>query len=133
MDFNKIKAKDIMVKKLITVTPAEKIGSSDILMVRKGIGCLLIKEGEKLVGIITNRDIIKLRTSADVIHKTVGQIMTKNPMVVSADTDLKSIIRIMVTHSIEHLPVIEDGKPIGLIGHNQVFRAVFAELKKSSN
>ncbi|MFX0138750.1 MAG: CBS domain-containing protein, partial [Candidatus Hodarchaeota archaeon] len=71
MDLIDIKAKDIMVKKLVTSQPEEKVGSTDILMVRKGIGCLLITKDEKLVGILTNRDIIKLKNSTDAIHKTV--------------------------------------------------------------
>ena len=128
MDLTDFKAKDIMVSKLITSNPDEKVGATDILMVRKGIGCLLITKDEKLVGILTNRDIIRLKNSTDAIHKTVGQIMTKNPMTITADTNLKSIIKIMVTHSIEHLPVIEDGKLVGLVGHNQIFRSIMKLL-----
>jgi CBS domain-containing protein len=128
MDFEKIKAKDIMVKKLVTVEPSEKVGASDILMVRKGIGCLLITEDDKLVGILTNRDITKIRTASNVINKTIAQIMTKNPLIISPDTNLKTIIKLMVTHSIEHLPVIENGKIIGLVGHNQIFRSIMKNL-----
>ncbi|MFX1504239.1 MAG: CBS domain-containing protein [Promethearchaeota archaeon] len=128
MDLTSIKAKDIMVKELITSAPEEKVGATDILMVRKGIGCLLITQGEKLVGILTNRDIIRLKNSTDAIHKTVGQIMTKNPMTIGPNTDLKSMVKIMVTHSIEHLPVIDNGKLVGLIGHNQIFRSFVKDL-----
>ncbi|MHA1377378.1 MAG: CBS domain-containing protein [Candidatus Helarchaeota archaeon] len=128
MDFDKIKARDIMRKKLITIPPTEKIGSSDILMVRKGVGCLLVTEDDKLLGILTNRDIIRLRNQGGVIQKTVGQLMTKNPLVIKIDDSLKSIIEIMVKHSIEHLPVIENGKVVGLIGHNQIFRTILDNL-----
>ncbi|NVM01977.1 MAG: CBS domain-containing protein [Candidatus Helarchaeota archaeon] len=128
MNLTDIKAKEIMVSKLITSAPDEKVGSTDILMVRRGIGCLLITSGEKLVGILTNRDIVRLKNSTDTIHKTVAQIMTKNPMTITSDTNLKEIIKIMVTHSIEHLPVVENGKLVGLIGHNQIFRSLIKVL-----
>lgn len=128
MELSNIKASEIMLKDIVSISPTDKVGAADILMVRKGIGCILIVENEELVGILTNRDILKLRNTSDIIHKTVSQIMTKNPMIITPNTSLKSIIKIMNSHQIEHLPVVDDGKVVGLVGHNQIFRSILKNL-----
>lgn len=130
MDLDDIKVTEIMTKKIYSVSPTDKIGSSDIFMVRNGIGSLLVVENDKLIGILTNGDIIRNRNTAGVIHKTVGDLMTKKPLIIPPDTSLKSAIKLMVTHSVEHIPVVDSsGKPIGLIGHTHIFRAILEKLK----
>jgi len=132
LSLGEITAKEIMVprKKLLTVTTDEKIAAADILMVRSGIGSLLIlNKNDELVGIMTDGDIIKVRNSTDIPHKTVDHVMTKNPITISSKTPLKKIVSILINHNIKHLPVIEKGKIIGIVSQTRVFRIILKNLK----
>ena len=132
LTLGEITAKEIMVpkEKLLTVTVDEKIAAADILMVRNGIGSLLILDkNEKLVGIITDGDIIKVRNSTDIPHKTVDYVMTKNPITIPSETTLKSIVSILIKHNIEHLPVVDNGDIIGIVSQTRILRIILKHLK----
>ena len=125
-------AEKIMVpkKKLVTVTVDEKIAAADILMVRNGIGSLLILDkDDKLMGIITDGDIIKVRNSTQIPHKTVDYLMTKNPITITSKTTLKSIVSILIKHNIEHLPVVDAGEVKGIVSQTRILRIILKSLK----
>ncbi|MHA1799557.1 MAG: CBS domain-containing protein [Candidatus Helarchaeota archaeon] len=131
MSLANIKAEEIMVpaERLLKVPVSEKIASADILMVRNGVGSLLIvDENEKLIGIITDGDIIKVRNSTDIPHKTVDHVMTRNPITISSKTNLKTILSIMIKHNIEHLPVVDEGKIKGIVSQTRIFRIIHKHL-----
>jgi len=126
-----IKASEIMVprEKLLTVKIDEKIAAADILMVRNGIGSLLIlDEEDKLAGIITDGDIIRVRNSTDLPNKTVDNLMTKNPITINPEMKLKDILSILIKHNIEHLPVVESGEIKGIISQTRIFRIIQNKL-----
>jgi CBS domain-containing protein len=123
MDLRKVKARDVMVEKLITIAPEEKIAFADLLMTRNNIGGLPVVSQGKLVGIITQRDIMFAR------HYEIGglkarDLMSKELIVVNPDTSLKEILSIMLEKKIERIPVVENGKLLGLIVHDRILRAV---------
>ena len=131
MSLGEITAKEIMVpkKKLLTVTMDEKIAAADILMVRSGIGSLLILDkDDKLVGIMTDGDVIKVRNSTDIPHKTVDHVMKKNPITIPSKTSLKKIVSILIKHNIKHLPVVDNGKIKGIVSQTRVLRVIFKKL-----
>ncbi len=131
LNLAEIKAKEIMVPrdKLLTVKMDEKIAAADILMVRKGVGSILIiDQDEKLTGIITDGDIIRVRNSTDLPNKTVEHLMTKNPITIGPEMMLKNILSILIKHNIEHLPVIKEGKILGIVSQTRIFRIIYNNL-----
>ena len=131
MTLTDIIAEEIMVpkEKLLMVKVDEKIAAADILMVRNGIGSLLIvDENEKLAGIITDGDVIRVRNSTDLPNKTVDHLMTKNPITISPKMKLKAILSILIKHNIEHLPVVEGGEILGIISQTRIFRIIHNNL-----
>ncbi|RLG59129.1 MAG: inosine-5-monophosphate dehydrogenase, partial [Candidatus Hydrothermarchaeota archaeon] len=96
---NDLKAEDVMVKKLITVRPNVKIAYADLLMTRNSIGGLPVVEGERLVGIITQRDIMYARTYS-IGNLEVKDLMSKKVVTVEPNTKLKEILRIMLENKI---------------------------------
>lgn len=126
-----ITAEEIMVprNKLLTVTVDEKIAAADILMVRNGIGSLLILDDQdKLIGIITDGDIIKVRNSTDIPHKTVDHVMTRNPITIPPNTSLKKILSILIKHNIDHLPVVDKGEIKGIVSQTRILRVILKSL-----
>jgi len=127
MELKKIKAKDIMIKELITIGSGEKIALADLIMARSGIGSLPVVDKGKLVGIITQRDIMLARNYEIGVLMT-KDLMSKNLITVDPEASLKEILGLMLGKKIERIPVVENGKLVGLIVHDKVLKAVYESL-----
>jgi CBS domain-containing protein len=123
-----VKARDIMVTELLTINPTEKVAAADLLMVRNSIGGLPVIDNEKLVGILTQRDIMLSRFSISVGGLQVEDLMTHNPISISPDTSLEEILNIMLTKNVERLPVIKDEKLVGMVMHGQILKKLYELL-----
>lgn len=124
MELKKIKAKDVMIKELITIGPEEKIALADLIMARSSIGGLPVVDRGKLVGIITQRDIMLAR-NYEIGGLMTRDLMSKNLITVGPEASLKEILEVMLDKKIERIPVVENGKLVGLIVHNRVLRAIY--------
>jgi len=99
------------------------------LMAEKGIGALLVFDGDELVGIFSERDyarkvILKGKSS----HSTaVSEIMTKNVICVRPDQSMNDCMALMTDKHIRHLPVLEDDKIIGVISIGDVVKEIISE------
>ena len=94
---------------------------SHLLFTKAKASCLLVVEGKELVGILTERDIVRLSAKGVQFHRqTVGDVMTKNIITLrqSDATDLLQILNLFQRHRIRHLPVLDDHQEIiGLLSH----------------
>ncbi|MHA1129226.1 MAG: CBS domain-containing protein [Candidatus Helarchaeota archaeon] len=128
MDIKDIKAKDIMIQELLTISPKEKVAAADLLMVRNSIGGLPVIEDEKLVGILTQKDIMLSRFSISVGGLKVEDLMTRKPATITPETPLEDILNIMLTKKVERLPVIKDDKLVGMVMHGQILKKIYELL-----
>jgi CBS domain-containing protein len=128
MEIKDIIAKDIMIENVLTISPTEKVAAADLLMVRNDIGGLPVIDNEKLVGIITQRDIMLSRFSISVGGLQVEDLMTRNPVTIGPETSLEETLEIMLTKKVERLPVIKDGKLVGLVMHGQILKKIYEIL-----
>lgn len=99
------------------------------LMAEKGIGALLVVEGGKLVGILSERDyarkvILQGRKSSET---PVRDIMTAKVIYVSQDSTVEECMALMTDKRVRHLPVMEEGKLAGMISIGDVVRGVISE------
>lgn len=87
------------------------------LMTEKGISSLIIEKDHAPVGIISERDFVKKICLKDMLPSTinVGSMMSKIQTYASPDTPVDVAVQRMVNHKIRRLPVISDGKVIGII------------------
>ena len=122
----------------ITVSPATSVSEARELMHRKRIRHLLVLEGERLVGIITDRDIrLTLPSPATSLsvwevnylltRLTVGDVMTKHVILTGAERPISEAVRLMLVHKIGALPVTEEGRLVGIITETDLLRA-FAQM-----
>ncbi|MEK7879039.1 MAG: CBS domain-containing protein [candidate division NC10 bacterium] len=124
----------------ITVSPATPVSEARELMQRKQIRHLLVLEGERLAGIITDRD-IKLNlpspaTSLSVwevnyllTRLTVGEVMTKHVITTGPERPVAEAVRLMLVHKIGALPVTEEGRVVGIITETDLLRAFARRLE----
>ncbi|HEY8329481.1 MAG TPA: CBS domain-containing protein [Rhodanobacter sp.] len=95
-------------------------------MAEHRIGALLVMHGEQLVGVMSERDyarkvILQGRSSS---QTAVSDIMSSNPLTVGPDTDVFDCMRLCTDSRIRHLPVLQDGKVVGVISIGDLVKAV---------
>lgn len=122
-----LRASDVMITKVTTVSQDEKIALADLIMTRSGIGGLPVVDGDTLVGIITQRDIMLAR-NYDIGGLNARDLMNKKPITISPDASIKEVLGVLIEKKIERLPVVEDGRLLGLIVHGRILKAVYDSL-----
>jgi CBS domain-containing protein len=106
-----------MTKEVVAVDENTTALDAARLMTKKGISSLIIEKDHAPVGIISERDFVKKICLKDMLPSTinVGSIMSKIQTYASPDTPVDVAVQRMVNHKIRRLPVISDGKVIGII------------------
>ena len=130
MSIKGLKAKDVMITNPISIPPSEQVAAADLLMTRNNLGGLPVIDFDgNLIGMITLRDIMRSRFSISVGGMSVEDIMEKNPYLISLNTTLKEILNIMVEKGIKHIPVVENGKLVGLIVRKEILKEIYDRIK----
>ena len=114
-----------------TITPSASVFDAVKLMAEKSIGALLVMEDQKIDGIITERDyarkiVLMGRSSKET---PVREIMTSPVMYVRPDQTNEECMALMTDNRVRHLPVIDDGKLIGLISIGDLVKDIISEQK----
>jgi len=114
-----------------TITPAASVFDAVKLMAEKSIGALVVMDGEKVVGIITERDyarkiVLMARSSKET---PVRDIMTSAIMYVRPDQTSEECMVLMTENRLRHLPVMDSGKLIGLVSIGDLVKDVISEQK----
>lgn len=109
--------RDIMGKELYYASPTSTVRDVAQIMLRHNIGAVPICDGNKLVGIITDRDLaIECCTaSVDPQKAQIGEFMTVNPLTARPDMDLRDACALMAKEQVRRLPVVEGGNLVGII------------------
>jgi CBS domain-containing protein len=88
-----------------------------ILMKEKGKGALLVCDGTRLTGIFTERDALfrVIAAGRDAATTTLADVMTPQPMTMHPDEPFIKALRLMHKRGFRHLPVVENGRPLGVV------------------
>jgi CBS domain-containing protein len=121
-----LKVKDVMVTNLITMEAGSNARKAAELMNRHDIGCIIVVNYGKPVGIITERDMLKrvLLQARDSRRTHASHIMSKPLITTSPETDLRDAVNLMNERRIKKLPVVEDGSLIGLLSITDIVRSL---------
>lgn len=112
-----------------SIAPTALVLDAIRLLAEKGIGALLVMEGEQVVGIVTERDYARKvdcwgRSSTDT---RVSAIMTSDVMYVRPDQTSEQCMVLMTENRLRHLPVMEHGKLIGLISIGDLVKDIISQ------
>jgi CBS domain-containing protein len=107
-----------------SISPNRTVYEALERMSHLAVGALVVQEDEKAVGIISERDyarkiILEGRTSRDAL---VSDIMTQAVIVASLSDTVDDCMKLLTQHNIRHLPVVEDGKTVGMITAGDLVR-----------
>jgi len=121
-----LKVKDVMVTNIVKVEAWATAKKAAELMNQHDIGCLIIVNNDKPVGIVTERDMLKrvLLQLRDPRRMKVSYIMSKPLITCSPETEIRDAVRLMNERRIKKLPVVEDGHLIGLVSITDIVRSL---------
>jgi signal-transduction protein with cAMP-binding, CBS, and nucleotidyltransferase domain len=93
-----------------------------------GSDCVLVVDGGRLVGIFTDRDAVLKVAGRPLKARPIGDLMTRDPVVLRHDDTIAVAINKMAVGGFRHIPIVEDGQPTGVITARDVFRHLAESL-----
>jgi len=111
--------------KVVTVQPEQTIRQALTLLAEHNIGALVVVDnGQRPIGILSERDIVRAAARDEgVFARTVSALMTKNVIVGVPQDDLESVSLTMTDNRIRHLPVVDQGRLVGIVSIGDVVKA----------
>jgi CBS domain-containing protein len=116
-------------REVYDIAPGDSVYDAIRRMAEKEVGALLVKDGDRVVGIVSERDyarrvILKGRASRET---PVGDIMTPEVVTGHLDQRIESCLALMTERRIRHLPIVESGAVVGMLSMGDLVKAIIAE------
>ena len=118
---------DVMARGLLTLTEETTLTAAAVAMTTRGVGSALVVKDERLVGIVTERDVLRAVASGDV-NGPVADWMTRHPETVDADESTQQAAVVMIHGGFRHLPVLDEGTPCGIVSIRDLMRVVLEDV-----
>ena len=120
-------------REVVSIAPDASVFDAIRLMAEKGIGALVVMDGESLIGIVTERDyarkvILQGRSSQDT-H--VREIMTGTLVTTGSNETVERCMNLVTEKRIRHLPVVDDGRLAGIISIGDLVKAIIADQQQA--
>lgn len=115
-----MKITEIMTEAAVTDRPDDSLEAAARKMWEQQTGSLLVLDGEDLVGIVTERDILRAVGTEMSLDTPLSAVMSKDLISVDPGTSLRDAARIMTEKWIRHLPVLDGGKLVGIVSQRDL-------------
>jgi CBS domain-containing protein len=115
-----VRISEVMTEAAVTDRPDDSLAQAARKMWEQQTGSLLVLEGAELLGIITERDVLKAVASGTPLDTPVSEVMSKDLITVEPTTSLREAAAIMSDKWIRHLPVLEVGKLVGIVSQRDL-------------
>ena len=113
---------DHMARDLVTVAPDELLGSAAARMAERKVGAALILDGERLIRIMSERDVLRAVAAGGAESAPVSAWMTPNPETIEPDDSLDHAAVLMIHGGFRHLPVVDGGRAVGILSIRDLVR-----------
>lgn len=147
-------ARDIMTPDPITVAGSLSVTDAARLMVENRVGALPVLEGDVMIGLVTEDDLIMQDVKVEfptylhlldgfimyppatvrfeselkkAVGATVADVMTVNPVTVDPSTSVSDVATLMVDREVDRVPVMQDGRLVGIVSKSDIVRSLIAE------
>jgi CBS domain-containing protein len=115
---------EVMSGNLLTVEPATELADAARRMTDRGVGAVLVLSGDSVSGILTERDVLRAVATGPVEGTHVAAWMTRDPETVDASESTSQAAAVMIHGGFRHLPVVDGGKPVGIVSIRDLMRVV---------
>ena len=116
-----------MSRDLLSVGPDDRIADAARRMVGRGVGAVLVMDGGRLAGILTERDVLEAVAEGKVERARVADRMTRHPETVDAGETTEHAAALMIHGGFRHLPVLEGGDVVGIVSIRDLMRVVLED------
>jgi CBS domain-containing protein len=124
-----MRAADAVRKPPVTIAPEASIAEAARLMDSHVVGAVVVMDGARPVGVVTDRDIATRAVARDLpLDARVDAIMSPGVMALNADEDLQHALRIFRSHAIRRLPLVRDGHIVGMLTTDDLLIDLVADL-----
>ena len=132
-----LRVSELVKRAPVTVLPTTTVEEAVKTMYREGVGSVIVVSPEgSVIGIFTERDLVRVIGEGKPLTTMIGDVMTKNPITILEDEPLTKAVILMAENRIRHLPVVgRDGKLKGVISARDValvFKKYVEELGEVS-
>ena len=109
---------------ILSVEPSAKLSAAIKLLGERKIGAVLVMSQGRMEGILSERDIVRVlgERGADVLEEPVSGVMTRKVVSCRQSDTVAALMEMMTTGKFRHLPVVEDGKVVGLISIGDIVK-----------
>lgn len=118
---------DLMSRDVLTIPPSASIGDAARAMAERAVGAVVVVEGESLVAILTERDVMKAVGSGQDGSAPVADWMTRHPDTVEPGESADHAASLMIHGGFRHLPVVEGGKVVGILSIRDLMRVALED------
>ena len=116
---------DVMRLRVVSVQPNESVQVAIGRMLEENVGSVAVTEGDRIIGIFTERDVLRLAGHGEALADVaVHTVMTTSLVTVSPDDEVLEAARLMGARQIRHLPVVQDGNVLGIVGIRDVLSSL---------
>jgi CBS domain-containing protein len=115
---------EVMTHNLLTVESTTPLDQAAARMSDRGVGAILVLSGDSVSGILTERDVLRAVATGGVEGTNVAAWMTRDPETVNVDESTGQAAAVMIHGGFRHLPVLEGGKPVGIVSIRDLMRVV---------
>ena len=118
--------REVMSTHLVTIRPSAMVIDAARAMAKGGVGSVLVMEGEAILGVFTERDIMRAlahRSDAGRVS-SVAKWMTPDPVTIAPDATVGEALDRMLDGGFRHLPVMEGSTPVGIVSMRDLARSM---------
>ena len=114
-----------------TVGADEPLTDAVALLTQEGIGALVVLDGERIAGILSERDIVRrlAQEGSSALERRVAELMSRDVTTCPPDAAVDDVMATMTNHRIRHLPVVDEGRLVGIVSIGDVVKHRMDELE----
>lgn len=114
---------------VVSLPPTATVAELVELLAKRGIGAVVVMDGDSLAGIVSERDVVRHVADTGLLDVPVSQIMTTTVTTCSPDDDLPDLANVVTQQRVRHLPVVEDDRVVALVSIGDIVKARLDDLE----
>lgn len=121
-----LKAEEIMTTEVVSVDKKTSVRDAAAKMAETDVGSVVVNDNNKLVGIITDRDITirGVAKNNDLGNVTCDQVMSKNVVTATSDTNMEDVIDLMSENQIKRVPIVDNENVVGMVSLRDISQTI---------
>ena len=116
-----------MTRDLLAVDPGTALGEAARRMADRGVGAVVVLEGDRLAGILTERDLLRAVAQGYREDACVGDWMTRHPETIESSDATDHAAALMIHGGFRHLPVVDEGRVVGILSIRDLMRVALED------